>query len=61
MRTLLAPAVAVAALALSAPAKADPPPPGSTWTQASITETDGTKLHADVLRPASCPRTPRRR
>src|SRR4051794_9361479 len=61
MRTLLAPAVAVAALALSAPAKADPPPPGSTWSQASITEADGTRLHADVLRPSSLPanaRTP---
>src|SRR4051794_28069962 len=55
MRTLLAPAVAVAALALSAPAKADPPPPGSTWSQASIVEADGTKLHADVLRPANLP------
>jgi uncharacterized protein len=55
MRTLLAPAVAVAALALSAPAKADPPPPGSTWSQASIVEADGTRLHADVLRPSSLP------
>src|SRR3954467_751803 len=59
MRTLLAPAVAVAALALflsfAIPAKADPPPPGSTWSQASITEADGTRLHADVLRPSSLP------
>src|SRR4051794_10057485 len=55
MRTLLAPAVAVAALAVAAPAQADPPPPGSTWSQASILEADGTKLHADVLRPASLP------
>jgi putative CocE/NonD family hydrolase len=61
MRTLLAPAVAVAALAVSTPAFADAPPPGSTWTQASITESDGTKLHADVLRPSNLPagaRTP---
>jgi predicted acyl esterase len=42
----------VAALALGAgPALADPPPPGSTWTETYITEADGTKLHADVLRP----------
>src|SRR5690242_10878225 len=61
MRTLLAPAVAAAALALAAPAHADAPPPGAKWTQASILEADGTKLHADVLRPASLPadaRTP---
>jgi predicted acyl esterase len=30
-------------------------PPGSTWTQAYITEADGTKLHADVLRPSDLP------
>jgi uncharacterized protein len=34
------------------PAHADPPPPGSSWHEAYITEADGTKLHADVLRPA---------
>src|SRR3954462_15112365 len=47
--------VVVLALALCAfstsPALADPPPPGSDWSQASITESDGTVLHADVLRP----------
>src|SRR4051812_33978651 len=47
--------VVVLALALCASstsaALADPPPPGSDWSQASITESDGTVLHADVLRP----------
>src|SRR6266498_1860207 len=49
---------ALAALVLAAAlpagaAHADPPPPGSTWTQATITEPDGTRLHADVLRPSN--------
>jgi predicted acyl esterase len=53
MRTLLA--LAAAALLLPATAHADPPPPGAKWTQATIAEADGTKLHADVLRPAGLP------
>src|SRR4051794_27971048 len=53
MRTLLA--LAAAALLFPAAANADVPPPGSKWTQAYITEADGTKLHADVLRPANLP------
>src|SRR4051794_11720458 len=53
MRTLLA--LAAAALLFPAAANADAPPPGSKWTQAYITEADGTKLHADVLRPAALP------
>src|SRR3954462_2532464 len=53
MRTLLA--LAAAALLFPAAANADVPPPGSKWTQAYITEADGTKLHADVLRPAALP------
>src|SRR6201991_2459842 len=53
MRTV---ALALAALVIApAVAHADAPPPGSVWTQATITETDGTKLHADVLRPANLP------
>src|SRR4051812_30935840 len=59
MRTLLA--LAAAAVLFPAAANADAPPPGSKWTQAYITEADGTKLHADVLRPANLPanaRTP---
>jgi predicted acyl esterase len=47
-------ALALAA-ALPAAAQADPPPPGSTWSQTTITEPDGTKLHADVLRPSNLP------
>jgi predicted acyl esterase len=57
------PAVIVRALglalvlcALLAPAAlADPPPDGSTWSQAYIDESDGTQLHADVLRPKNLP------
>jgi predicted acyl esterase len=55
MRPVAALAVAAAVLALPAVASADPPPPGSTWTEATIVEADGTKLHADVLRPANLP------
>jgi uncharacterized protein len=44
--------LALSLLALAPAAQADPPPPGSTWTQATITEPDGTRLHADVLRPS---------
>src|SRR4051794_10880107 len=53
MRTLLA--LAAAALLLPATAHADAPPPGAKWNQATIAEADGTKLHADVLRPAGLP------
>jgi predicted acyl esterase len=53
MRTMLA--LAAAALLLPATAHADAPPPGANWTQATIAEADGTKLHADVLRPAHLP------
>src|SRR3954454_5098768 len=53
MRPLLA--LAAAALLFPAAANADAPPPGSKWTQAYITEADGTKLHADVLRPSDLP------
>src|SRR4051812_42836957 len=55
MGRLLALTIALIALAAPAVAAADPPPPGSTWSQASITEPDGTVLHADVLRPAQLP------
>src|SRR3954471_4626855 len=55
MRPTLLSAVAVAVLGLAGSAQADPPPPGSTWSQATITEPDGTRLHADVLRPSSLP------
>jgi uncharacterized protein len=54
MRTMLALAAA-ALLAPTATASADAPPPGAKWTQAYITEADGTKLYADILRPADLP------
>ena len=47
--------IALLVLALAPAARADAPPSGSTWTQATITEPDGTKLHADVLRPSNLP------
>ncbi len=53
MRTLLAAVLGL--LAFTNPALADAPPPGSTWSQATIAEPDGTRLHADVLRPSSLP------
>jgi uncharacterized protein len=43
-------ALVLYALCASA-AFADPPPPGSDWSQSYIHESDGTDLHADVLRP----------
>jgi pimeloyl-ACP methyl ester carboxylesterase len=43
------------ALATSATASATPPPDNAKWTQTYITEADGTKLHADILRPKSLP------
>jgi predicted acyl esterase len=55
MRLRLLPVIAVFALVFVPAARADAPPPGSTWTQATITEPDGTKLHADVLRPSNLP------
>jgi predicted acyl esterase len=53
MRRLIPAIAAACVLALPAAAHADTPPPGSTWSEAYITEPDGTKLHADVLRPAN--------
>jgi predicted acyl esterase len=61
MRAALLSVVVLAVVAVAPAAHADPPPPGSTWTQATITEPDGTRLHADVLRPSNLPadaRTP---
>ncbi len=51
--------LAVLALALiaAATAGAAPPPADATWTQEYIHESDGTTLHADVLRPKSLPAT----
>src|SRR4029079_10278305 len=55
MRLTLLSVLAVAVLGLAPAAQADPPPPGSTWSQATITAPDGTRLHADVLRPSNLP------
>jgi predicted acyl esterase len=41
-----------ALLGLPSAASAAAPPPGSTWTEEYLYSGDGTKLHADVLRPA---------
>jgi hypothetical protein len=52
LRPALAGALTAIVMAIGAgAAQADPPPPGSSWHEAYITEPDGTKLHADVLRP----------
>jgi predicted acyl esterase len=49
---LKAAALSIALAAACAPAAfAADPPPGSKWTQEYIDESDGTQLHADVLRP----------
>jgi predicted acyl esterase len=55
MRPTLLSVLVVAVPGLASAAQADPPPPGSTWSQATITEPDGTRLHADVLRPSDLP------
>lgn len=46
-------AALLAGVALMAPAQAAPVPEGATWTQQWIDSGDGTKLHADVMLPAS--------
>ena len=55
-------AAALLGLALASPAaEATEPPPGATWSEAYFTSSDGTRLHADILRPAGLPadeRTP---
>src|SRR3954454_3102552 len=51
----LALAACALALAATAAAAAAPPPPKAKWSQEYIHESDGTTLHADVLRPANLP------
>jgi hypothetical protein len=54
----VAAAVALATCLLApAAAHAAPVPANADWSQAYITEADGTKLHADILRPAGLPAT----
>jgi uncharacterized protein len=55
MRRVFAAALLAAAFAPATAAHAADVPPGATWSQATITEADGTKLHADVLRPSALP------
>jgi uncharacterized protein len=45
----------VLALLVPAAAQAAPPPEGATWTEEYLYSGDGTRLHADVLRPEGLP------
>jgi predicted acyl esterase len=61
MRRSLLGLLAATLLVPVAGARAADVPPGATWSEATITESDGTRLHADVLRPSALPadaRTP---
>jgi uncharacterized protein len=51
MRSLIAAFAGL--LLLAGPAAADAPPAGSVWTEATFPSQDGTRLHADVFRPAA--------
>jgi uncharacterized protein len=51
--------VVLAALLAPATATATEPPPGATWQEAYFPSTDGTLLHADILRPEHLPATAR--
>ena len=57
MKKLFAISLAAAFLVPASSALAVPTklPDGAKWSQATITEPDGTKLHADILRPAHLP------
>ena len=60
MRRIAAVTICVLAVAVPA-AHAAPPPEGSVWTEEYLYSGDGTRLHADVLRPEGVPagaRTP---
>src|SRR5215211_7782903 len=54
--TLATLALAFAGLAATGTAYAAPPPDNADWTQEFITESDGTQLHVDVLRPKGLPK-----
>src|SRR3954463_2849007 len=58
-RSRLLPVLATLALLLprAALARAAHVPAGASWSEQTITEPDGTKLHADVLRPKNLPDT----
>src|SRR3954470_7165753 len=55
-RALAALVLALAGFGTGTAAHAAPPPDNSDWTQETITESDGTQLHADVLRPKGMPK-----
>lgn len=55
MRRLCTAAALSGALIAPAAASADPVPPGASWSEATIRSADGTRLHADVLRPKGLP------
>jgi len=59
MPRLIATLAVLAALLAPATATATEPPPGATWQEAYLTSTDGTRLHADILRPEHLPATAR--
>jgi predicted acyl esterase len=54
-RVVIALVIAVLACAAPGPAAAAEPPPGSTWTEEYFPMPDGTRLHADILRPSTLP------
>src|SRR3954463_4547736 len=58
-RSRLLPVLATLALLLprAALARAAHVPAGASWSEQTITEPDGTKLHADILRPKDLPDT----
>lgn len=49
--TMGRPRSALIGIALAAVAHADPVPAGATWSEAYFPSGDGTRLHADILRP----------
>jgi predicted acyl esterase len=55
--SMVALVVIVLLLVLAPAAGAADVPPGAAWSEATITEADGTKLHADILRPKDLPDT----
>ncbi|MDQ5808735.1 MAG: CocE/NonD family hydrolase, partial [Actinomycetota bacterium] len=60
-RSLVALLAVLVVLLAPATAGANEPPPGATWEETYLESADGTRLHADVLRPAHLPedaRTP---
>src|SRR3954471_1336768 len=55
-RAVVALALVLAGFGTTGVAHAAPPPDNADWTQEFIDESDGTQLHADVLRPKGMPK-----